>query len=176
MQYLIIFVMTLLSTAAYTAELELAAGVNFYTQKIGSGGIDVADGDTGSGHILSMKIHSPHGDSQQHLLGAGVDIVDINGQQLLAFRAVDYQWVNSHDYRIGAFIGAASLDSGAAQTGYYLGGNISKPNIYKSLGLSWEIAISSGLGRDRLPTDPEGQRPDIFMDIYSSSLSLIYSF
>lgn len=158
-------------------EIELTTGINIYSQKINPDNPEISDlATSGMAPLLGIKIRAPHGIKQQHLLGTGLDVTEVDGKRLLGFRAIDYQWESQKSYRIGTFIGAANLDNDAPQIGYYLGLNFSQPKLYKNLGYSIEATAAYGLGRDRLPTDPAGKLPDIFFNIYSVSANLTWIF
>ncbi|NRB37285.1 MAG: hypothetical protein HRU20_02320 [Pseudomonadales bacterium] len=160
------------SVNGFCAELELTSGINYYSLQSDIQTENVSK----ASYILSAKLRGQHGDKQQHYLGTGLDIIDINNMRLLGFRAVDYQWAMTKNLRLGAFIGAASLANKTPQNGYYLGINLSAPRLYRNLGLILEISMANGLARDILPSDPATRSPDTFIDIYMSSLSLAWSF
>lgn len=96
---------------------------------------------------------------------------------MLALRALDYEYELNEAMRIGAFFGAATLDTGLPQNGYYTGVNASYLNIIDKLDLVVEARYGSGLARDRkLASDPSGDRTDMFLDFTSIALSLRWNF
>ncbi len=132
--------------------------------------------ETSSGYALGVSAKRPVGKTNRHLFGFGVDFIEVSGQRLTGFRALDYQFKISKRIRLGTFFGAASLDSGEPQNGYYTGLNLSITDIYKNLGFKFEIKRSDGLARDRIEGEPQGSRPDIFIDIHSLSVSTFILF
>lgn len=130
-----------------------------------------------TGYQLRMAARNSYGENQQHLLGLGLDVQRFIGDLLLGFRALEYQYQFNCDYRAGAFIGAMQLDSGAAQTGYYGGLNVSRLNTLLGADAVLELQYGHGLARDRLlPEDPQGRLPDMFMNVYVFNLGLAWRF
>ena len=79
---------------------------------------------------------------------------------------------------MGAFFGAASLDTGSSQTGYYTGFSASLTNIGQSgLDAVLEFRHGDGLGRDVLfEGDPVITEHDFFLDFDALSVSVSYRF
>ncbi len=170
----------LISSSCMAAELELAVGINLYKLTVDHHNPEQEfREESAAAPRFSVRIHAPHGKTGRHFWGTGLDITQIDSQQLLGFRALDYQWQATDTMRLGGFIGAASLDNSAAQMGYYLGANISWPSLYNGLGISLETTLAHGLGRDRLGSDtppaPEAI-PDIFFNSVSISANLSWTF
>lgn len=167
-----------LAIEAQAAETFLNAGVGVHTVEYDTGDESVDSGEYhDNGYHLGFGIRSAHGSRGQHLFGFGVDVDRIHGQQLLGFRALDYQYEIAKRFRLGAFFGAASLDSGLPQNGYYGGYSVTLLSVWKNMDLSLEVKAGDGLGRDRLlESDPEGPRQDIFVNFVSGVLMLNWRF
>ena len=98
---------------------------------------------------------------------------------MIGLRALDYERAIGKHVRIGGFFGAASVDTGKPQTGYYMGLNASYRMLNDRLGLVFEIKHGNGLARDRIEGDPPPSvedRPDVFMDFVSTGLKLSWTF
>lgn len=124
-----------------------------------------------SGYHLGFAIRNSYGLNINHHFGFGIDIDKINGDTLLALRALDYQYNLTPNWRTGVFLGAIKLESGAAQNGFYLGFNIMRDQWRKNLDLGFELRHGSGLARDRLPSERlnvTNNRPDVFLDYVSA--------
>ncbi|WP_045855505.1 hypothetical protein [Teredinibacter purpureus] len=127
--------------------------------------------ENGSSEAISFAVRNQY--KEKHLLGAGIDYSNINGDRYLGIRAIDYQYVILEHTRVGAFIGAASINSGLPQNGYYLGFHVTQTNIFNFFDAGIELRYGSGLARDRLlSTDPQGEKPDMFLDITSLGILL----
>ncbi len=139
-------------------------------------GIDFKPESTG--YHLAVGIHKPLGQSQRHWFGVALDYDDILDSSLLGYRALDYLYQPNDSWRVGAFFGAASLDSGLPQNGYYTGASLSRLNAWNQpVDAILEVRFASGLARDRrLPGDPQSTSPDIFLDYVSVALGLNYRF
>ncbi|MFT7561537.1 MAG: hypothetical protein ACI93R_003464 [Flavobacteriales bacterium] len=125
---------------------------------------------------LGAGFSNIYGSDQQHSFGMGIDFEHILGDRLIGLRALDYQ-LKVHKYiKVGGFFGAATLDSGAAQNGYYYGVNLALTETVKHLDIVLEMRFGDGLARDRITGDPAGTPPDIFMDYQSSALYARWNF
>ncbi|WGO98823.1 hypothetical protein QFX18_01955 [Saccharophagus degradans] len=170
---------TLLACGANAYEFNLAAGLQSYSvQQLEEDNSLPDEAESGTGLHLGASVKNNYGDSNKHWFGFGVDIDRIMGQKMLALRALDYEYELNEDMRIGAFFGAATLDTGLPQNGYYTGVNASYLNIIDKLDLVVEARYGSGLARDRklLASDPSGERTDMFLDFTSIALSLRWNF
>ncbi|WP_139309890.1 hypothetical protein [Teredinibacter haidensis] len=138
--------------------------------------------NTGSGYHLGFGIRNTFGSDNQHLLGTGIDIDQIDNQKLLGYRALDYQYKLNTNIRFGGFIGAASWNTGLPQNGYLTGINASYLPLSDKFDVMFEVRYASGLARDRLleddpeNTNPYSPQPDIFAVIMSSSLIINWRF
>ncbi|MFL0799532.1 MAG: hypothetical protein K6L80_03705 [Agarilytica sp.] len=130
----------------------------------------------GNGFHLSIGLRNHYGRDQQHLFGGGIDIDEILGNRLIGYRALDYQYQLNRSIRLGGFFGAASLDSGLPQNGYYTGASFSYVNIIDDVDITFELRHANGLARDRRGATPEGSRPDIFLDFTSIATYISWRF
>lgn len=139
-------------------------------------GIDLRPESTG--YHLAIGLHKPFGESQRHWFGVALDYDDILESSLLGYRALDYLYQPNDNWRLGAFFGAASLDSGLPQNGYYTGASLSRLNAWSQpFDAILELRFASGLARDRrLPGDPQSTSPDIFLNYVSVALGFNYRF
>lgn len=161
----------------YRVEWVTSVGIKQYSKSYRKGNEEFDGQDySGSDAFVSFVARNRYGKNKKHTLGIGADISQIQGQIMLGFRAVDYQYLLTERLRLGTFIGAASLQSGAPQNGYYYGANLSYLNFWHGLGVSVEWSRGDGMARDRLPSDPDGFKPDIFIDINQLSLGVVWQF
>jgi len=168
-----------LSVSCAAAEFNIALGSQHHKATMDSGDPVVdATKYSDSGYHLEFGIKNRYGRSGKNLFGAGIDVDDILGKTLVGLRALDYQRILFPHLRVGGFIGAASFDSGLPQNGYYLGMNIQYTDIViKGLDIGAEYRYGRNLARDRLrSSDPQGPRPDIFMDFSSVGIAVNWRF
>jgi len=133
-----------------------------------------------SGYNVAFVIKNNFGRDKNHFIGAGIDAHSILDERVIGYRAIDYEYKFNESWRLGGFFGAASIDSGLPQNGYYMGINGSYL-FTDSLSVSIEIKHGNGLARDRLlADDPEGDpeinRPDIFLDYVATGILLNWHF
>jgi len=168
------------STLTFAAEPYFKAGWSAYSIRNFTGNPTLdSERAKGNGFHLGAGVRKKFGGD--HYIGAGIDLDSIAGQHMAGYRAIDYQYQLSKLIVIGSFFGAASLDSGLPQNGYYTGINLSYTPSVQNLGLVFEIRYASGLARDKLlDTDPQNLTdeyiPDIFADITSGALLLNWRF
>jgi hypothetical protein len=109
----------------------------------------------------------------QGSIGARLEADDIDGDTLLAVRALDYRRHVSERFALTAFLGAARLDLETPAHGYYLGGGLEIKDLFPSWTLGIDVRFGDKLARDNLlPTDPQGGRSDNFYDLTGLSLYL----
>jgi hypothetical protein len=109
----------------------------------------------------------------QGSIGARIELDDLDGDSLLAVRALDYRRHLSQRFALTAFAGAARLDVATPAYGYYLGGGFEIKNLWPSWNLGVDVRLGDKVARDNLlPTDPQGGRPDNFYDIRGLSVYL----
>ncbi len=169
------------AVTANAYEMHIGAGANYYSVNYTTGDLELdSENETGSGYHFNWGIRKSFGETQRHYIGAGLDIDDIAGNRVLGLKAIDYQYATGKNTRLGAFIGAASMDSGLPQNGYYYGAHATLNNFPGPFDLKAELRYGSGLARDRLldddPQDPVYNRPDIFNSYSSAAISLNYRF
>ena len=106
-------------------------------------------------------------------IGARVELDDVDGDLLLAVRALDYRRHVSERFALTAFAGAARLDLATPAYGYYLGGGVELKELLPSWTLAIDLRLGDKLARDNLlPSDPQGGRPDNFYDLTGVSVYL----
>jgi len=166
------------SSAAYETFVEL--GINTHSGKYNTQVASIDDHrESGNGVHLAVGIMRNFGQSKKHWLGTGLDFDRMLGSRMTGFRAINYNYQLGKRARVGAYIGAASLDSGLPQNGYYRGANLTWQNLFANTDIALDARYASGLARDRLlESDPHPvtRQPDIFVDIFSTSLSLKWRF
>jgi hypothetical protein len=175
-------IISLLATHAHAVEFSLSAGLQSHSGNWETSNTEFDAQDySGSGYHLGFSLKNQYGKTGKNFLGVGVDIDEILDDQVIGYRAIDYQRALSSNFRIGGFFGAASIDTGLPQNGYYMGGNISYYMLNNKLGFTFEVRYGSGLSRDRkLADDPQNttgdNRPDIFLDYVASALQVSWTF
>lgn len=169
--------------AATMAEIELSIGWQSHQAQLETRvpEIDASDPDD-SGYRVGFAVRRSLGESKNHKFGFGVNIDEVLGDTLVGLRALDYQYQFTNQFRAGLFFGAASLDSGSFQDGYYFGGSARATDVFSDgVDIFLELSRGSGLARDRLletdPQPPAGERsPDIFLDFNAAVVGISYRF
>jgi hypothetical protein len=106
-------------------------------------------------------------------VGVRAELDDIDGDLLLAVRALDYERHLSDRISIGAFFGAARLALATPAYGYYLGGGVRFRELLRDWDLGVDLRIGDKIARDNLlPSDPQSGRPDNFYDLKGVSVYL----
>jgi hypothetical protein len=119
--------------------------------------------DTGSGFHLGAGLRR---ELRQGSIGARLELDDVDGDLLLAVRALDYRRHLSQRLSLTAFAGAARLDLDTPAHGWYFGGGLELRDLWPKWNLVFDARIGDKLARDNLlPTDPQGGRPDNFYDL-----------
>jgi hypothetical protein len=99
-------------------------------------------------------------------IGARVELDDVNGDLLLAVRALDYRRHLTERFAVTAFLGAARLDLSTPAFGFYLGTGVELKELWPSWSLAIDVRYGDKIARDNLlPTDPQGGRDDNFYDL-----------
>ena len=99
-------------------------------------------------------------------IGARIELDDVDGDLLLAVRALDYRRHLTGRLAVTAFLGAARLDLATPAYGYYLGTGVQFKEFLPSWTLSVDLRYADKVARDNvLPTDPQGGKPDNFYDL-----------
>jgi len=107
-------------------------------------------------------------------IGARAELENIDGDLLLAVRALDYRRHLSQRLAVTAFLGAARLDLATPAYGYYLGGGVQLKDLWPSWSLSVDLHYGDKIARDNLlPSDPQGGKNDNFYDL--SGLAVYFS-
>jgi len=136
-----------------------------------------AENKSGNGYHIGLGVHNLYGENKRHLFGFGIDVDEILEDTLIGLRAVDYAYQLNDRWRLGGFFGAATLDTGLPQNGYYMGANIRYLELVSHLDLVLEFRFASGLARDRrLPSDPVASRSDIFVDVFGLAAAFSWRF
>ena len=99
-------------------------------------------------------------------VGARAEIEDVDGDVLLAVRALDYRRHLTERFAVTAFLGAARLDLATPAYGYYFGAGVQLKEIWPNWSLSVDARYGDKIARDNLlPSDPQGGKPDNFYDL-----------
>lgn len=110
----------------------------------------------------------------QGSIGARVELDDLDGDLLLAVRALDYRRHVSERFALTAFAGAARLDLGTPAYGYYLGGGVQIKDLWPRWSIGIDLRLGDKLARDNF--DPQAPRPDDFYDLSGVTLYLSRGF
>ena len=103
---------------------------------------------------------------RQGSIGARLELDDVDGDLLLAVRALDYRRHISDRWALTAFAGAARLDVATPAYGYYFGGGVELKELWPRWSLGVDVRRGDKLARDNvLPTDPQGSGDDNFYDL-----------
>lgn len=99
-------------------------------------------------------------------IGARIELDDVDGDLLLAVRALDYRRHLTERFAVTAFLGAARLDLATPAFGYYLGTGVELKELWPNWSLGIDVRYGDKIARDNvLPTDPQGGKPDNFYDL-----------
>jgi hypothetical protein len=110
-------------------------------------------------------------------LAVRLEADDIDGDLLLALRALDFRRHISDHLAWTGFLGVARLDLATPAYGWYLGGGVQFKDLMPSWDLGVDIRYGDRLARDNvLPSDPQGGSPDNFHSVYGVSVYLSYRF
>lgn len=109
-------------------------------------------------------------------LGARIELDRIDGEYLLAVRAIDYRYRFNNPLALTAFLGAARYDLATPAYGYYGGLGVQWRDILPRVDLALDARFADKVARDKLlPSDPGIiLRNDLHYDIASVSLYLSY--
>ena len=157
------------------AELFVDAGVN-------ASQVQIRLGDGTPPHTTSMEI-APHvgigarrAVSDNSDFGVRAEFDRIDGELLIAVRALDYRYRFNNPLAVSAFLGAARYDLATPAYGYYYGLGVQWRNVLPRLDVGIDVRYADKIARDKLlPTDPSSDpRPDSFYDVTGGTLSLTY--
>ncbi|HXS80508.1 MAG TPA: hypothetical protein VN818_09495 [Gammaproteobacteria bacterium] len=110
----------------------------------------------------------------QGSIGARLELDDLDGESLLAVRALDYRRHLSERLALTAFAGAARLDLDTPAYGYYLGGGVQIKDLWPRWSLGLDVRFGDKLARDNF--DPQAPRPDDFYDLSGVTIYLSRGF
>ena len=111
-----------LSVASHAYEPFIAIGINSHSIQTDFDNPEVDNQDINDeGYHVSVGIRNTYGKSERHLLGFAIEIDEIGSSTLIGYRALDYTYHLNRRIRLGGFFGAASIDTGLPQNGYYAG-------------------------------------------------------
>jgi hypothetical protein len=125
-----------------------------------------------------MSVSALVAPSRDSDLGVRLELDEVDGEYLLAVRAVDYRYRFSNPLALTAFAGAARYDLATPAYGYYIGAGVQWRDLLKGLDVNLDFKYADKVARDKLlPTDPGSDpRPDSFYDVTAATLSLSYRF
>lgn len=110
-------------------------------------------------------------------IGARVELDDVDGDALLAVRALDYRRHLTQRLAVTGFLGAARLDLATPAYGYWLGGGVQLKELLPGWDLGIDLRYGDKIARDNLlPTDPQGGKPDNFYDLSGIAVYLTRRF
>jgi hypothetical protein len=107
-------------------------------------------------------------------IGVRIELDDLDGDVLLAVRALDYRRHLSDRLALTAFAGAARLDVETPAHGWYFGGGVQLKDVWPRWSLSLDLRIGDKLARDNF--DPQATRPDDFYDLRGLTIYLSRGF
>jgi len=154
------------------SELFVDAGVNFSE-------VQIRLGDGTPPHTTSMQA-APHvavgarrAVSDNSDLGVRAEFDRVDGELLIAVRALDYRYRFNNPLAVSVFLGAARYD---LATPAYYGAGVQWRNVMKNVDVGVDLRYADKIARDKLlPTDPASTpRPDSFYDVTGATLSLTY--
>ena len=157
------------------AELFADAGLN-------ASQVQIRLGDGTPAHTKSMEV-APHlgigarrAVSDNSDLGVRAEFDRIDGELLIAVRALDYRYRFHNPLAVSAFLGAARYDLATPAYGYYYGMGVQWRNVLPNFDVGIDVRYADKIARDKLlPSDPSTDpRPDSFYDVTGGTLSLTY--
>lgn len=142
--------------------------------------IEIADGRpvemTGLSFAPHVGVGARRAVSDRSDLGARLELDQVDGELLLAVRALDYRYRWGRHFAMTGFLGAARYDLATPAFGYYIGAGAQWRGIADNWDLNFDLRFGDKIARDKvLPTDPApAPRPDMFYDFYGLGLYLSY--
>ncbi len=110
-------------------------------------------------------------------LGARIELDDLDGELLLALRAVDYRYRFNGPLALGVFVGAAHFEKATPALGFYAGIGMQWRDVLPGWDAGLDVRFVQNLSRDRLlASDPPGVRPDIFYNVYGATVTVTKRF
>ena len=111
--------------------------------------------------------------SERGDIGVRLELDQVDGQQLLSLRAIDYRYRLFPKLAVAGFAGFARYDYGLATTGYLWGAGVQWLNVLPKWDLGIDFRHYEKLNRDKsLPSDPvptPEQHPRLYLDMDSIS-------
>ena len=116
--------------------------------------------------------------SKRSDLGVRAELDRIDGELLLAVRALDYRYRFRNPLALTFFVGAARYDLATPAYGYYLGAGVQWRDILRRRRPQPRPALRRQGGARQAAAGRSGHdpRPDRFYDISGATLSLSYRF
>lgn len=111
---------------------------------------------------------------QRGSIGARLELDDLDGEWLLAVRALDYRRHLSERFALTAFAGAARLDLDTPAYGYYFGAGVQLRDLWPRWDVGLDLRLGDKLARDNF--DPQAPRPDDFYDFSGLTIYLSRGF
>ena len=157
------------------SELFVDAGIN-------ASQVQIRLGDGTPPHTTSMEI-APHigigarrAVSDRSDLGVRAEFDRIDGELLVAVRALDYRYRFKNPLALSVFVGAARYDLATPAYGYYYGLGVQWRNVLPNVDVGVDLRYADKIARDKLlASDPSSNpRPDSFYDVTGGTLSLTY--
>jgi hypothetical protein len=158
------------------SEVFIEAGANVNEVK--------ADLDDNIPRTTSDMTYAPHlgigarrAVSERSDLGVRLELDDIDGDMLIAVRALDYRYRFRNPLALSFFLGAARYDLATPAYGLYAGVGAQWRDLLPGWDLGVDLRGAFKVARDDLVAgDPLGGRPDSFYDVQSASLYLTRRF
>lgn len=157
------------------ADLFVDAGLNVSDVQI-----RIGDGSpkttTGAQTAAHMGVGARRAVSDRSDLGVRLELDQIDGEMMLAVRALDYRYRFNNPLALSAFLGAARYDLATPAYGYYYGIGAQWRDVFPRFDLSLDLRYADKIARDKLlPSDPGSDpRPDSFYDVTGATLYLSY--
>ncbi len=156
-------------------ELLVDTGVNAHrVRTIIDEGVPKTWGDDMFGMHLGAGVRRRASDRSD--LGARIELDRIDGEYLLAVRAIDYRYRFNNPLALTAFLGAARYDLATPAYGFYGGLGVQWRDILPRIDLGLDARFADKVARDKLLAQdpPILARNDVHYDIASVSLYLTY--
>jgi hypothetical protein len=157
------------------ADLFVDAGIN-------ASRVDIQVGDGRPTRTTSTEI-APHlgigarrAVTERSDLGVRAEFDRIDGELLLAVRALDYRYRFRNPLALTTFFGAARYDLATPAYGYYFGVGAQWRDVLPHFDLNLDLRYADKVARDKLLSSDAAitPRPDSFYDITGATLSLSY--
>lgn len=169
------------SSAAWSDDVKRPHGADLFVDAgINASRVQIRVGDGSPKRTTSTEV-APHlgigarrAVTERSDLGVRAEIDRIDGEQLLAVRALDYRYRFRNPLAVTAFLGAARYDLATPAYGYYLGVGAQWRDVLPRFDLNLDVRYADKVARDKLSDAGSSLRPDSFYDITGATLSLSY--